>query len=262
MNAMQLAYDINLGVHAVSGLVALAVLAVPLISKKGGRVHRRAGWVFTAAMAGVALTGLGLALSWILVPLAVKPLEAGASAEQIASATRSYRAFGLFFATLAVMAGTAVWHGISATRIKRPRPGSWTRPFDHAAWIANVGLGLALLALGVQLEMGLFALFGGLALFNGVSDGRFVIRPPDQAGAWLIRHLQAMLGGATVAVTAFAVLVLRRYVSAEGSLSVIVWLIPAALGTVGTLVWTRIYKRRLGYGGADVRTRARAELRA
>lgn len=255
---MQLAYDINLVIHALAGLIALVALAGPLVSKKGGRVHRRIGWVFSAAMAVIALTGLGLALSWMIAPLAVEPLAFSpiprdASVEQIASRERSVRAFGLFFATIALMAGTAVWQGISAVRLREPRPASDRRWFgicDHLAWILPGVAGLGLLVPGIRYEQPLFLGFAALALFNSITDARFVIRPLDQAGAWLIRHLQAMLGGATVAVTAFTVLTLRRYVAPEAGLQFVFWAIPVFLGVGATVIWTRIYKRRLGYGGA------------
>ncbi|PRQ08531.1 hypothetical protein [Enhygromyxa salina] len=252
---MKLVYDINLFIHAAAGLLSLVVLAIPLVAKKGGQLHRRAGWVFTIAMAVVALTGLGLALAWALVPLQVKPLDADASAERIAAATRSLRAFGLFFATIGLMSGAAVWHGISAIRINKAQTARATFVIiDHLAW-ALLGLfGLALLLLGLRVSMPLFSLFGALALFNAVSDARFLLRPPNRKSAWLIRHLQAMLGGATVAITAFAVLVLRRYLDPSGGFQLAFWLVPVAFGTFGTIAWTRIWQRRLGYGRPSATT--------
>lgn len=251
---MKLAYDINLFIHAIAGLLSLVVLGIPLLAKKGGRLHRRAGWVFSVAMAVVAITGLGLALAWATVPLQIKPLSAGATPEKIAAATRSLRAYGLFFATIGLMSGTAVWHGISAVRIRKVEAARvYFVAFDHVMWVVLGLAGLALLVLGVRSSLPLFWVFGGLALFSALSDARFLLRPPDHAGAWLIRHLQAMLGGATVAITAFTVLVLRRYLDPSGGFQLVFWLVPAAIGTFGTIAWTRVYERRLARGRADAK---------
>ena len=38
---MQLAYTLNLTIHALAGLAAFVALPVPLIARKGGAVHRR-----------------------------------------------------------------------------------------------------------------------------------------------------------------------------------------------------------------------------
>lgn len=244
---MNLAYEINLFIHAAAGLLALVVLAVPLVAKKGGPLHRRAGWLFTAAMAVVTITGLALALAWFVDPLRFKPLPDDATLEQIAQAERFFRAYALFFATVALMSGSAVWQGIAAVRLEAASLRPWPAALDHIAWLAPALAGLALLLVGLRLELPLFMAFGGLAVFNGVSEVRTLLRPLDRKGAWLIRHLQAMLGGATVALTAFAVLVLRRYLDPDGGFQLMFWLVPVAVGIFGTVVWTRIYERRLGY---------------
>ncbi|NVB40663.1 hypothetical protein G6O69_22685 [Pseudenhygromyxa sp. WMMC2535] len=240
---MQLAYTIDLAIHALAGLTAVAVLPVPLIAKKGREVHRRAGWVFVVAMAIVAVTGLLLALAWGLCPLLVKPPSAAATPEELAELTRSYRRFALFFATVGVISGTSIWQGISALRIKAGgRPGA----LDHMAWVAMVACGAPLLVMGARAGATLFIAFGALALVNGIADARFVLRPPQGRAAWIIRHIQSMIGGATAALTAFSALTLRRYIDAEGSFSLLFWLVPVALGVLGSVAWTRSWRRRLG----------------
>src|SRR5208282_5513764 len=60
--------------HATGGGVALAAGPVPLLSRKGGRLHRQLGKVYAAAMALAAGSGLVLALvkgSTLLLCIAV-----------------------------------------------------------------------------------------------------------------------------------------------------------------------------------------------
>ena len=241
---MQLAYTINLVLHALAGLAALVALPVPLIARKGGSVHRKAGWVFVAAMVAVAVTGMGIALSWATVPLQVKPPSGTPSPEAVERMVRTYRAFALFFAAVAVMSAAAVWHGISALRLKGAQPGSWARPADHLAYGATVVVGVPLLWQGLSMQQPLFIAFGALALFGGLGDARFVLRSAHEPRAWLIRHLQSMLGGATAALTAFSAFTLRRYFGAEQGFAIAAWIVPVVLGMGASILWTRRYQAR------------------
>lgn len=53
---MQLCFDIMRWLHIVSGFLALCVLWVPIVTKKGGRTHHRVGWLYVIAMGMVSLT--------------------------------------------------------------------------------------------------------------------------------------------------------------------------------------------------------------
>lgn len=241
---MQLAYLINLVIHALAGLAVLVALPIPLIAKKGGPAHRKAGWVFVAAMAVVSVTGLLIALSWATIPLTVKPPSGVATPEAIARAEHNYRAFALFFTTIAVLSASAVWHGMSALRLKQVEPDTWVRPVDHFAYLATIVTGAALLSLGLGVGQLLFSIFGAVALFSGLGDAHFVLRGRHQPKAWLVRHLQSMLGGATAALTAFSALTLRNYLGTDHAFAASAWLVPIVLGVGASWAWTRHYQRR------------------
>ena len=241
---MQTAYASVLLVHAVAGLCALAALPLPLIARKGSRLHRRAGWVFVAAMAGVALTGLVISTTWLLAPLTVQP-RGDRSPAELAAIAAQIRGYGLFFNTIAVMSGAAVWQGIAAlrrSRAQRPRRRRW----DLGIAVAPILSGALLLILGLVRGEALFIGFGALASFGGVGDLRAVLRDARDPKSRILRHLQAMLGGATAALVAFCVLVLRRHLPQLASYDLLFWFVPAALGVFGTVAWTRVWRKRLG----------------
>lgn len=242
---MQLAYTINLVIHALAGLAAFSALPVPLIARKGGAAHRKAGWVFVVAMIIVSITGMAIAASWAIAPLSVMPPSGTPSPEDIARMERWYRSFSLFFATVAVISAAAVRHGLSALRLRREDPGSWARPADHLAYAATVACGAPLLWLGLRSQSALFIAFGALALVGGLADGHFVLWGCHKPKAWLIRHLQSMLGGATAAITAFSALTLRRYLGGGAGFALAAWLVPVVLGTGASIIWTRVYERKL-----------------
>ena len=50
-----------LAIHVAGGSVALASMLLPIFTKKGGSIHRKAGWVFVGGMTIVSLTAFVLA---------------------------------------------------------------------------------------------------------------------------------------------------------------------------------------------------------
>src|SRR4051812_45820336 len=56
--SMAIFSSVLLGVHITAGALALLVFWIPLVTTKGGRMHRRAGFVYTLAAGTVAATGL------------------------------------------------------------------------------------------------------------------------------------------------------------------------------------------------------------
>ncbi|MCH9686679.1 MAG: hypothetical protein K0V04_34925 [Deltaproteobacteria bacterium] len=246
---MQALYTTNLFMHATAGAIGLVSMFVPLLCKKGSRLHRGAGWVFTAAMATVAVTGVLMALSWVLVPLQVKPPSRVLDAAEQARYLSMLRTYALFFGFLAVLVGSATWQGIVAIRQRR-RSIAWGNSVDRGFAAALLGLGALLLLVGISEEQPLLIGFGGLGLFNGVGDLRFYRQMKRERGAWLLRHVQAMLGGATAATTAFAVQVVGRTLSNNGleSWGILAWVVPGVLGMLTSVAWSRRVRRMMTPG--------------
>jgi hypothetical protein len=65
MTVMALIFRIVLGIHIIAGAAALLVFWIPLVTRKGGRTHRGAGWAYVTAAAIVAMTGIASA-GWLM----------------------------------------------------------------------------------------------------------------------------------------------------------------------------------------------------
>ena len=120
-----------LAVHVAAGAVALLVFWVPLVTKKGGRTHRRVGWVYVAAAATLAVTGFLLCIQ----------LLSGGSPLR-------WRA-GIFLAYVSVVAGTSAQFGVRALRTKG-RAGTSRGAVDLVPPLLLVAGGVALAALGIH----------------------------------------------------------------------------------------------------------------
>jgi hypothetical protein len=248
---MQSWYEANVLLHAAAGGLGLVSMLVPLLARKGGRLHRRAGWVFTLAMGIVAVTGLAIAAAWLLAPLGAKPPERVLDPEATARYVEGLRRGGVFFGFLAVLVGSAAWNGVVATRQRRGVI-AWGNPIDLGFAWAVTGLGTVLLVASVAWGQPVFMGFGVLGLVTGVSDLRFFRHGRNEKSAWLRRHLQAMLGGATAATTAFTVQVVGRMLddAGFGQWMIAAWLLPVAAGTGLSVWWSRRVRPGLRRGYA------------
>lgn len=229
------AYGALVTVHIAAGALGLLSMFGALVVRKGSMSHRRWGWVFALAMATTSGTGVAVALSWIAIPGLVKslPLDAAASAQAVAQ----LRAAGLFFLVLSLVAAQAIAFGVLASR---NRDADLTQhPLGRVLSIALGIASLAALSVCATRFDPFLAVAGGLGLINAVRS----LRPSSSATPWLQTHIQAMLGGCTVATTAFTVQLSSR-VTTESVAMTLAWTVPVALGMLASSVWTRKLRAR------------------
>jgi uncharacterized membrane protein len=224
VGAMERLFQVVLAVHIAAGAVSLLVFSVPLVTKKGGRTHRRFGWVYVAAAAAVAVTGF---LSCIPLVSSGSPLR--------------WRA-GIFLAYVSLLAGASAQFGVRALRTKR-RTGASRGALDLVPPLLLVAGGVALAAFGIHRSMVLYVLFAALGVVLGVAQLRFWLTPPAHERAWLLAHMTGMGTSCITTVTAFIVVNARRFGMRTFDLPL--WAGPIAVLAVGLTLWRRYYARRL-----------------
>jgi uncharacterized membrane protein len=211
-----------LAVHIAAGSIALASMLVPMIAPKGGRTHRRAGWVFVASMAVVSVTALIMSAARVL-------FDPRPDAKQ----------FGGFLLVVALLTGAAVSAGVRVLRFKNragARPHWWDTGLPLALGAASVTLGVY----GLWRHQTVFIAFGGLGLLNAAGTLRYWLRPPASPMHWWFEHMNGMLTGCVAATTAFLVIGGSRL----GIWPIVAWLAPAAIGAPGIALWSAYYRRR------------------
>jgi hypothetical protein len=207
--------------HIAAGSVALASMLIPAVTRKGGLVHRRAGWVFVASMAIVSITALVLSGARLLFDPRPEARDAG-----------------FFLFAVGILTASSVSTGVRVLQFK-------TRTAAHLHWW-DTGLPAVLTvfsaALGVYgLWRGqvLFMVFAGIGLVNGIGALRYWLRPPSVRMHWWFEHLSSMLGGCIAAVTAFMVNTADTF----GIWPLAAWLAPSIIGTPAIIIWTAYYRR-------------------
>ena len=221
-----------LAVHIGAGSVALASMFIPMVTRKGGTAHRRAGWVFVWAMATVSVTALLLSGGRILFD--PRP---GA------------REFGLFLFFVAILTGSAVSAGVRVLRFKdrtTARVHWWDTGLPALLTVASV----AMAGDGVWRGEFLLVAFSVIGLLTGAGGLQYWLRAPSSRMHWWFQHMGSMLGGCIAAVTAFLV------VSGDslGIWPMAAWLAPSIVGTTAITIWTTYYRRKFS-AGPQSRTR-------
>lgn len=208
--------------HIAAGSVALASMLIPVVTRKGGLVHRRAGWVFVVAMAVVSATALLLSGARLLFDPRPEARDAG-----------------FFLLAVSLLTGNAVSTGVRVLQFK-------TRTTPHLHWW-DTGLpavltvfSLALGAFGIHRANVLFMAFAVIGLLGGIGALRYWLRAPASRMHWWFEHMGAMLGGCIAATTAFLVVNAGNM----GLWPLAAWLAPSVIGTPATAIWTAYYRRR------------------
>ncbi|HXD16171.1 MAG TPA: hypothetical protein VN654_04085 [Vicinamibacterales bacterium] len=212
--------------HIAGGSAALLSMFIPLATRKGGRTHRRSGWVFVAGMTLVSITALALC-----------------GARYFFDPRPEAKAFALFLFYIAILAGNAVSVGVRVLRTKE-RTGPHTHPWDVGMTSLLTLTSIVMGVYGIATSRALFAGFSVIGLVSGVQGLYYWLRTPSGRMHWWFRHMSAMLGACIAATTAF--LVVNAPQAGFSRTSLIVWFTPGIVGTIATAIWTRYYRRRFG----------------
>ena len=149
MTVLALIFRIVLGIHIIAGAAALLVFWIPLVTRKGGRTHRRAGWAYVTAAAIVAVTGI--ASAGRLMVYDPRP--------------HAWRA-GIFLVYVGLFAAESALLGARALR-PHTRADSVNNAVDLVPSLLLVAGGVALVAFGVSQAQLLFVLFAALGVGQG-----------------------------------------------------------------------------------------------
>lgn len=213
----ELWFQVARGAHIALGVVAFVVAPVALATRKGGRVHRVAGWVYLPTMTAAAVTAAVLAA---------------------VTGNQPFVWIGIFGAYL----------GVSGYRAVRLKPGVAAGPFDRVFAIAAVLFFVAMLAAGglsaasapaTTIPVVSFAVVG---LVLSAADVRRLSVARRGAADWLTGHLAGMVSSYIAAVSAFSVVNLGGW-----PLPVrILW--APAVGIPLLLLWRAAWVRRARAG--------------
>jgi uncharacterized membrane protein len=221
-----------LTLHIGGGTAALLSMLSPMLSRKGGRVHRRTGWVFVFGMTLVCATALAMsAIRFITDP------------------TPGGRQFSVLLFYISILTGAGMWAGM---RVLRAKDRTTRGPAIDIAWAALLaGSGALTAAYGFVNGHPLFIAFSTIGVLNGAGQVIYWLRPPTVHMHWWLAHMGNMLGACIAATTAF-ILAAGRRIGLPGD-SLLLWLGPTAIGLPAIAIWIGYYWQRFAARARDER---------
>ena len=244
---MRMVHDGLLALHILLGAVGLIAFWIPALTRKGGKLHRKAGWFYVWAMLGVVVSAALLSLLLIAIPLVVRPPHKPLTPAQMEQYIGQIRATGAFFGYISLLTFTAGWQGLGVLRAKQGIAGMQT-PFNIGLSLLNVVCGLGGIVMGLRMGEVLFVIFGVLAFTPGVVFLYRLRRNREVKMYWWMEHLNGMITTGIAAYTAFFVnggarLMSRLFANAP-TLQLIPWVAPTIIGTFCTIYLRRVYRRK------------------
>lgn len=202
-------YEIVLVIHVLAGTTALIAGPVPMFSAKGGRIHRRWGMAYFAAMIVTTVAAFALAVM----------------------------RHDVLLLAIAVFSFFLVYRGYRA--VLRLRGGALDAR-DMLAAVGCLAFSAGLFAYGlppVGGDWNVPAMFFGFIGFRVAGQQVRPLLAPDEVD-WLNVHLTSMGGGYVATVTA------ALLVNVHGVSSTLVFIAPTLVGVLLILRASRKYARR------------------
>ncbi len=211
--------------HIATGCTALLVGLIPMFSKKGSRLHNRAGLIYVYCMITVAITAL---LLCVLQPFGM---------------------MRLFLTGIAIFSFYLSMTGWRATKQKKSAPTAFDKGLTFitlAVSLLMIGFGVYLMVLnGASFFPILFSFFGFLTLVFARRDVQLMNRPTEKMH-WFFQHFTRMGGSYIATFTAALVTNLGRMLpeNAPEWAATAVWIAPSVVGGFMIARTVRYYKNK------------------
>jgi len=212
---------IILYIHIAFGALSLIVFWIPVLVKKGGDVHIKAGKIYVFTM-------------WVVVITAI-----------ILSFINLYQGFYImaaFLGFLSVITGHPLWYGMVILKHKKEVTPEVQRINTILNWIlfaGGAGLAIWSIILKVEGQAILLLIFGII----GMSSAFPLLFKAKKTKNWLAEHIEGLLGTGIAAYTAFFAFGGSRLLGHifTDQLIIIPWILPTIIGVFGI----KYYKKKL-----------------
>ena len=214
-------FKIILYVHIAFGAGSLIVFWIPVLGKKGGDMHIKAGKVYVFMMWVVVISSIFMSLINLYNGLYI---------------------IAAFLGFLAVITGHPLWYGMVILKYKKGLSSKVERINRILNWVlflGGAGLFLWALLLRVQGQAILLMVFGII----GMSSAAPLLFRKHRKTNWLMEHIQGLLGTGIAAYTAFFAFGGSRLLGHifTNQWIIIPWILPTIIGIFGI----KYYKKKM-----------------
>jgi len=202
-------------VHIGFGTLSLILFWIPIIVKKGGKLHKRIGSLYVYSMWIVVITSFALSIINLL---------------------QGYKEVAAFLGFLGFITAIPLWFGITILKYKKEVPIKTLELKKYLEIIVFIcSLGLIIWALILRLQgFGILMLIFGCIGLTSWKEAFKKIDPIQFKRNWLSEHLQGMMTTGIAAYTAFFAFGGGKFLNAylQGPLMAVPWILPSIIGTI------------------------------
>ncbi|MFY0543982.1 DUF2306 domain-containing protein [Brevibacillus sp. H7] len=220
-------FDLFRYLHILAGFTALLIFWIPIVTKKGGKIHVRAGWVYVGAMTVVAVSALFMGIWRIFI-------DPGSDSEKIA--------FSWFLIFISILSSASAWYGIRVLKFKN-RNAAHKNRMDLFVSLLLVVSGICMSLYGYTRHFPLLIWFPLIGIFTGFTQLRYWIRPPKTRMHWWFEHLTSMMACCIATITAFTVFGAPRLLNLS-SVNPILWFLPTIVIVPVMIAMRRSYTKK------------------
>lgn len=218
--------------HIIGGFVALFVFWLPIVTRKGRKMHRRSGWVFVISMAAVSVTALYMGICRIV-------WDAGTDPDAIP--------FSWFLIFISILSGATAWYGVRVLRFKGRRT-SHRYIVDLLFPVVLLTSSIGIMIYGWAIGFPLLQYFPIVGLFLGGTQLKYWISIPKISSHWVVEHIVGMLSCSIATITAFTVFGVPRMLQID-SVNLFMWFLPTIILVPLIIILTIYYGRK--FAGVD-----------
>ena len=231
--------------HIALGAIALLLFWLPIVARKGSKLHIAAGKAFYTIMLVVAGSGIIMTLIGLADPVGIYINSRQLTAEQIDSMMLWRIPFTYFLLLLSLLTWVTVRHAIGVLRAKANR--SMLRNWRYQGPVFMMfPVALFVGWQGISIAMPLLIIFAVVSLISATTISTYVYRAEIKPRAWIIEHFSAMVGAGIAVYTAFFAAGGRRLLSQwlPGEWQLVSWLAAPVIGLTILATLSGYYKRK------------------
>lgn len=231
--------------HIALGAVALLLYWLPVIARKGSKLHINAGKAFYYTMLVVSSSGIVMSLMGLYDPIAIYTAGRQMSAEQVQRMLVWRVPFSQFLLLLSLLTWVTVRHAIGVLQAKSDRA-MLRRWFYQGPVLLLFPTALYVAYQGITVGMPLLIIFAVVSLITATTISFYVYKAEIQPRAWIIEHFSSMVGSGIAVYTAFFAAGGRRMLAEilSGQWQLVSWLAAPVIGLTALILLTGYYKRK------------------
>ncbi|WP_273131102.1 DUF2306 domain-containing protein [Bacillus weihaiensis] len=200
--------------HIIGGFVALFVFWIPIITKKGGKLHYLFGWIYVYGMILVAISAFYMGVYRIF-------FDSNTTNEQVS--------FSWFLLFISILSSASAYYGLRVLRFKT-RKQVHTHMLDLFFSLLLLLSGIGISIYGFTQSFVLLSWFPLVGIALGLTQLIYWLKIPTKKMHWWFEHFSGMLACCISTITAFTVFGAPRLLNVE-SVNIILWFLPTIIIT-------------------------------